>query len=371
MLIKFEVENFKNFKEKLVFDLSASTVYEFNNKIVTDGGNKKYLNKGVIVGENGSGKSNLGLAIFDIVKNLTENTVEQNSYFVYTNLDSDKKNAIFKYTFIFEEKLLVYEYAKSAYNQLVYEKIFIDNVEFISYDFINNIGYSKISGSENLRLNYDNNMNISRVKFILNTALLQENLENKIIIKFKKFIDRMLLFYSLEKRGYIGFKSAHEKISSVILEKSSIQELEEFLASMGIYYSLIEKEIDGEKNIYCRFKDRDVNYFNVISTGTSSLTLFYYWFLEMREMSFVYIDEFDAFYHFELSKKLVNKLINDLPNTQVFLTTHNTNLIQNNILRPDAYFKMDNNSVTSFEKLTDKNIKQAHDIQKMYKGGAF
>ncbi len=372
MLIKFEVENFKNFKEKVVFDLSASSDYNFSNEAIKNlKGNNSYINKGIIYGKNGSGKSNFGLALFDIISHLTNNNTRNEKYDVYMNLDSNKEVANFKYTFLFNDKYLVYEYSKTKFNELVYEKLSIDGEEFIQYDFRENRGSSIVEGAESLELVSENNVNISRVKFILNTAILKDTIENKVLIKFKEFVERMLLFYSTEERGYIGFTTGSEKLSKIILEKSSVKDFQEFLSSLDINYDLIEKEIDGEKGIYCRFENKDINYFNVISTGTSSLTLFYCWSLEMDKMSLVYMDEFDAFYHFELSQKLMKKIIERLPNTQVFLTTHNTNLIENDILRPDCYFQIFKNNIKSFEQLTDKNIKKEHNLQRMYKGGAF
>ena len=34
------------------------------------------------------------------------------------------------------------------------------------------------------------------------------------------------------------------------------------------------------------------------------MALFYYWYIRMEKASFVFIDEFDAFYHFELSESV-------------------------------------------------------------------
>ena len=64
-------------------------------------------------------------------------------------------------------------------------------------------------------------------------------------------------------------------------------------------------------------------------------------------------------------------LIKELKNSQVFLSTHNTDLISNDILRPDAYFLIRDNKIRSFDQITDKELRRAHNIQKMYKAGAF
>ena len=56
---------------------------------------------------------------------------------------------------------------------------------------------------------------------------------------------------------------------------------------------------------------------------------------------------------------------------QVFTTTHNTDLMSNDLLRPDCYFLLENNSINAISELTEKELRQAHNLQKMYKAGAF
>lgn len=93
----------------------------------------------------------------------------------------------------------------------------------------------------------------------------------------------------------------------------------------------------------------------------------------MEIASLVYIDEFDAFYHFELSKE-VQKLLNKLKGVQIFTTTHNTDLMSNDLLRPvrpDCYFLLHDNKISTLSKQTDKEIRKAHNLQKMYKAGFF
>ena len=90
----------------------------------------------------------------------------------------------------------------------------------------------------------------------------------------------------------------------------------------------------------------------------------------MEKASFVFIDEFDAFYHFELSESVQRKL-KGIRGVQIFTTTHNTDLMSNDLLRPDCYFLLRNNDIKAISELTEKELRQAHNLQKMYKAGAF
>jgi len=62
--------------------------------------------------------------------------------------------------------------------------------------------------------------------------------------------------------------------------------------------------------------------------GTVSLTLFYFWYQRLKDKekcSFLFIDEFDAFYHHALARTIIERL-KEVENTQVLLTTHNTSI---------------------------------------------
>ena len=83
----------------------------------------------------------------------------------------------------------------------------------------------------------------------------------------------------------------------------------------------------------------------------------------------MFIDEFDAFYHHELSRLIVEEL--KKLDIQFILTTHNTSIMTNVLLRPDCYFVMNKNEIKSLSKSTDKELREAHNLEKMYKAGSF
>lgn len=84
MLKKFSVENFKGFKNKITFDIGSPSNYNFNSEIIENG----CVTKGIIYGINSSGKSNLDLAIFDIITHLTDKQKLLPSYDYYLNMSS-------------------------------------------------------------------------------------------------------------------------------------------------------------------------------------------------------------------------------------------------------------------------------------------
>ena len=366
MLKKFSVENFKGFKDKITLDIGSPSNYGFHPEVIKD----CCITKGIIYGINGCGKSNLGLAIFDVITHLTEKQKLLQNYDFYLNMSGRKSFAEFEYTFVFDGHELVYRYSKTDVVVLKEESLSIDGKEVIYYDFLAKDGFTLLEGSDTLNASIKSDSPISRVKYVSSNSILADNAQNQTFKKFIDFVDRMLLFYSLDNRGYEGFMNGSEGIAEGIVNAGKVKDFQKFLKENDIDYDLYEHEVDGHKAIYCHFDNKDADFFKIASTGTRSLALFYYWYIRMGKASFVFIDEFDAFYHFELSES-VQKKVNEILGVQIFTTTHNTDLMSNDLLRPDCYFLLKDNSIMAIPELTEKELRQAHNLQKMYKAGAF
>ena len=84
----------------------------------------------------------------------------------------------------------------------------------------------------------------------------------------------------------------------------------------------------------------------------------------------MFIDEFDAYYHYELSETIV-KLIEKMSHCQAILTSHNTNLLSNRIMRPDCYFILSDGRLTSFANATKRELRAGHNLEKLYMSGEF
>ncbi len=369
MLKSFSVTNFKNFKNSLSFVLDNPANYGFNTEAVRGG----VKTKGLIYGINGSGKSNLGLALFDIVVHLTDKERILQKYRPYLNLDSKKPAAEFEYVFEFNDREVVYQYEKTSATDLVREKLTIGGAEVLSYDFARKSGHVELVGAESLQITSSlpgTTDVLSRVKFVRNNAILQDNETNRAFASFMSFVDSMLMFYSLDQNGYQGLSVGSDGITQGIIRANKVDEFRRFLSDQGIDYDLVPMDVDGQKELYCRYGNASVPFMSVASTGTRSLALFYYWYVRMATASFVFIDEFDAFYHFELAEQIV-LMLRGLKGPQVFLTTHNTDLLSNELLRPDVYFYLRGELLDSLDHLSEKELRSAHNLQKMFKAGSF
>ncbi len=368
MLRKFKVSNFKSFKNELVLDLSETNGYEFNKNCIKNG----IVNCALIYGYNGCGKSNLGLAIFDIIEHLTDKNRDELKYKFYLNaFNKDLNYAEFCYEFLINNKIVKYEYKKSDYKTLLFEKFSINDEEFVLFDrLISNEFSVKFRGAETLNKIINDNQ-ISALKYIKNNTVLEQDENNQTFNLFYNFIERMLIFRNLEDRWYLGLDVGIRYLADEIINKDKVKDFEKFLNDANVECKLdVVTELD-KKTLVFNFEGKHIPFFEIYSTGTSALTLFYFWFQRLKEskVSFLFIDEFDAFYHHELSALIVEKLKSS--GIQFILTTHNTSIITNDILRPDCYFLMNKEKIQSLAKRTSKELREAHNIEKMYKAGTF
>lgn len=369
MLTKFEVKNFKNFGETLVFDLKETNGYEFNKECLVNG----IVNKAIVYGYNGVGKSNLGFALFDLISHLTDRHKGEKSYGNYLYAGSNCNMATFKYNFSFKNGDVSYEYGKSDLETLVYEKLIINNQEFASIDRRkNSTAFIDASGAETLKRDLGETL-ISIIPYIKNNSILESNSNNNCFNEFITFVNGMLFFRSLDHNHYIGYEQGSNGIESDIIEKNHVMDFESFLNEAGIKCKLTI--VNGEEKTYLAldFNGKKIRFFDVASQGTKSLALFYYWYQRLvssdSKVTFLFVDEFDAFYHYSLSI-LIIKMLKDIK-AQVIVTTHNTSVMTNDLLRPDCYFFIDEAGIHSLSNSTSKELREAHNIEKMYRAGAF
>jgi AAA15 family ATPase/GTPase len=370
MLSKFSVKNFKGFSELITLDLSHTNNYEFNTNCIQNG----VIKDSIIYGYNGVGKSNLGLAIMDIVIHLTDKNRQLEMYQNFTNANNKNGTAEFSYTFKFGDSFLVYNYGKNTCEDIVYEQLLINDTEVVSYDRRKG-NFLKIDmpGTENLNKEI-NQIKISVLKYIKSNTVLPETDETILFNKFIFFVDNMLLFWQLDDRGYQGYETGSADMLSDIIKHGHFDDFRCFLKIAGLDSNIIyRKKNDDDYSFFYDFKDKSVSFWKACSTGTKSLVLFYFWLQRIKyedvKPSLVYIDEFDAFYHQRLAEFVVKELISNT--CQVLLTTHNTGIMTNDLLRPDCYFLMYKNRINSLASLTDKELRYGHNIEKMYRAGAF
>lgn len=374
MLKKFTVKNFRGFENEITLDLSSNRDYTFNDTLIKN----DLVNKSLIFGRNGSGKSNLGLAIFDLTWQLTENKkINPIDVIPYINGNSKPNtSAYFKYVFQFGNDEVIYEYEKYSYLSLKYERLYLNGIKLVEANFDTNTYNVEIEQAtpfmENLKKEQKNGNSIrndqSLIRLIYRNAILNENSPVK---KLMTFVEKMLWFRSLNGNNFIGYKKDPQYLSDMIATEENLQNLQNFFNDNGLDYKLsfVTDPVSNKTNIMASFKGATFPLESISSTGTDALLLFYCWSLEFKNISFLYLDEFDAYYHYETAEYVLN-IINKYP-FQSIITTHNTSLMSNRLTRPDCAFILTNKYVKNLCNCTEKEIREAHNLEKMYKGGQF
>lgn len=363
MLKLFEVFGFKNFLEPIRIDFSDVKNYHFNDSCVRNG----LLHKIIVYGKNASGKSNLGLAIFDIVSHLTSNNVTPGLYDYYLNVNNPRDYAEFRYVFAFDQHEVDYTYQKNEKQELIFERVLLDQNLLFHYDYKSESG--DLSGLEKLipTLNLSFRGNDSILKYAITNSALPDSHP---LYQMLRFVSRMLWFRSLNENRYIGYKSKSTDYYDFIFEGERLKVFEEFLHKAGIKENLtVITGPDGKERLYFD-TPRPLPFFQVASNGTRALYTYFYWTETAKDVSFMFIDEFDAYYHYELSETIV-KITEDMSSCQTILTSHNTNLLSNRIMRPDCYFILSDGSLTAFANATKRELRAGHNLEKLYMSGEF
>ena len=363
MLKKFAVTGFKGFKDRIELDLSKHRNYEFNGFAIKNG----IIKDGIIYGPNGSGKSNLGFAIFDILNHLSQKTKEPHHYVNAAYAGDPNGVMFFEYTFDFSGCLLEYSYEKDAKNIIRKEALLVDGRYAFNRDNGFEIDRAQFPLAEdNVKALRENPNNISIVNYLAATFPLPED---HYLNQLLRFVDSMLWFRCLESRGFMGLRAQGEPISEFIINNGLVDDFKAFLLEVSDQDYDFSEPLPGEKLLYCFIGGNKVSFIDVMSTGTSSLYLLYYWLQNIKDAKFLFIDEFDAFYHFKLAAAVCRRLFRY--DCQILLTSHNTFLMSNDILRPDCNFILNHNEIKALCDCTDKDLRFGHNIEKLFRGGAF
>ena len=365
MLVKFAVTNYRGFAQRIEWDLSKPSNYSFNTFAIKNG----IIKNGILYGPNGSGKSNFALSLFDIVKHLSQRWRPSDYYNNFVFAGKPTSLVSFEYTFRFGQDELYYTYKKGLTGIIRSEKLLVNG----------NLVFSRTEGTQlelsseypidsTVRSNLSDNVNnVSIVNFLLATYPLPAN---HYLFRLQEFVNSMLWFRCLEQREFIGLVSAPINLDEYIIKEGLVKDFSSFLQRVSEQTFNFVTPAKGDRVLQCIFNSNKVTFDSIASTGTHSLMLLYYWIKQMSNASFVFIDEFDAFYHYDLSYKVCKELFL-LDNCQIFTSSHNTYLMTNDLLRPDCNFIINNNKIKPLTDCTDKELRFGHNIEKLFRGKAF
>ncbi len=373
MLLRFAIQNFRGFLERMEWNLNHPRNYDFHTHAVKDG----VVRNGIIYGPNGSGKSNFSLAIFDLVNHLTQKVKKEDYYLNFVNAGNIDAPVVFEYTFRLGGQELYYKYAKDFRGKLVDELMTLDGKSFL----VRNRKTIEVSGftiADPIRKTFlESESPVSLVSYVWSNYPLPED---HVLLQLRRFVDSMLWYKCLDRREFIGLDNSVTHIEEYLVRNNLIDDFTNFLSSVsGQQFDFEVSSVDinvpnGHPTLQVRYGQEAVSvlypFLQIASTGTQALELFYFWTKKAQKSSFIFIDEFDAFYHFDLAFKVCEYLFKSIDG-QAFVSSHNTYLMTNDLLRPDCNFILSDNKIKPLVECTDKELRFAHNMEKLYRGGTF
>lgn len=361
MLKKFTVSNYKNFKDEISLDFSKIGEYSFN---------MDSLSMRLIYGRNATGKTNFGRALLDI-KILLYGMFRNDENSVLINADSQDTEK-FIYEFQFGSDEVTYKYSRFANTELCDEELYINGEAIIKCDFKNSKfdfqGLSIISAETVNTKRYlnkdemDNEYVLPFLRWLINNTAFSDD---SVLIQLSKYVRKMDMITVGHDLLYSNRNFLENLKNPVYLHN-----FEDFLNLMGIECKLVLKELpDGQVELYFAHK-KLVPFYRTASSGTLALTSLYQ--KIVSNPSLIYIDDFAAFYHYEMAEKLICYFKDKYPECQFIMTSHNTNLMTNKIMRPDCLFILSSRgTLTALCDATERELREGHNLEKMYISGEF
>lgn len=191
---------------------------------------------------------------------------------------------------------------------------------------------------------------------IVKHALVFGGIDSRVQIDVGEFISSVSLFGITNK--YEMRKCWSSFIELAKCNPNLIDGLKKFLLKFGLSCNDISIGIGYDQ--LC----------NLTSSAELSLIEYFAWKSLLTKDKILLLLGFpDAFLDFKSARILVEDL-NSL-DAQTIMFTNNVTLLDNDITRPDCCFIATKDGIKSFDKSTDREIRQAHNLEKMYVNGVF
>ncbi len=365
MLKRFTVDGYRNFPIPVTFDFAASRDYQFAENNVKDG----IVTTALLIGRNASGKSNFGSSLFDITLGFpgaSDKTDQDERLFL--NADCGRGTAKFSYVFEFYGREINYSYEKTSPTTWLHESLLIDGERI--FDFNNARGVFEDNHLERIGapgINFEFfDTSLSLLSYI--TSSLPTSVLG-VLAELRRFISRMRLI-RMDGFRLKGFEI--RKVVDKIIREDKVAEFESFIRDFGVDETLIvAKEPDGSSVLYFDHPMRFVPFIEACSSGTRTLVKLFSE-LELKESaSFLFIDEFDAFCHFEMAESLL-KFFASKTDCQILCSTHNTSLVKNGVMRPDCVYQISaKEGIRTLAESTERELRLGNNIEKLLRAGEF
>lgn len=349
MLTHFAVTNYKNFKDRIEFDMTNNN--QCNGPLL-------------IYGANGTGKTNLAQAIFDI--RFLVSSEDNRLMSICANANSHVQSMLFEYTFKIGEHIVKYRYERDDDYVFYYERFVIDSQVLFEYHLQNRKAvFSAFNDNYVSQFAVDSYIanssgTLSFLKYILVGTLIGSD---AIISEFIGELRGMFLMY-----GSFGKLNRERFVKSLASNTQLLSQFKDFIASLGFKEPLCIIGYSSEPVLAIEYA-KPLPFFDYASAGLQSAAkLFYTLYCRVNPLRFVFIDEFDATYHYQLAKTVLSNL-EKLKGVQIVLTTHNIALL--NITNYTNIAILEEGKILPIADKTNRDLSLGFNLEQLYRAGEF
>ena len=396
MILEFSVKNFLSFKEKVTFSMIANSNKELNDNYVEIGGNK-VLKSAAVYGANASGKSNLFKILTLVVLMLrSSNSVDINAKLPLIPFKLDKgsvnKPSEFEIKFILDETRYVYGFIADKdkiYDEYLY--YYPNGRETKIFDRTNINEYSYTQKDEKILREIETknaqnkfflatatNWNFDKTKaaynFLTNGIGTCNNLEILKNMAYKMYETNpdYLKDFAIDFLQKADFNIEDYQISQIDVPGEFLTAIPEFITKT------LPDKLKAYQVLF-KHKNSD-NYLSIDeeSLGTQMIFAFIPFLADsLKNKKVLIIDELDKSLHSFLVQYIV-EIFNDAEinknGSQLIFNTHDTNLLDLNILRRDQIWFTEKNSETGesdLYSLSDFSVRKQENVEKGYMLGRY
>lgn len=372
MLEKVVLNNYTTFVNETTIDFLATNYKFLENENV---GNNRILKGALFVGENASGKTQILKAINFLLELLFSNS--EIDFMSRKSFYTTKNNYNLKYYFLVEDYKLSYELEFSV-DKIVKEKLCLNNQVILD-----RIG-------SNAEFNYNDKKYFKdlsdKLLFLRRIYFDTHFYDDKILNKWFDFLKNSV-YVNCYNREIFNFSN------SVLLEdeyydKSGTSEINKFFNKINynqtIAYDVETPDNGGIFKMKSKNNDKFLSFMkegtNVYipdifeSTGNNTLIHLLPVFLHATKNDcMIIVDEFSSGLHNELEECLIKYFNHYSKNSQLFFTSHSTNILNNTIIRPDQVYSVSfkGKKGSSIKRFSDEMPREAQNTEKMYLNGVF
>lgn len=388
MILEFSISNYMSFKEKVTFSMLANSSkgLDDNYIIVND---RKILKTGAIYGSNASGKSNLFKALQTIslmLKNSNNIDINATLPIIPFKFDNDyiTKASEFEIKFIINNIRYVYGFIadkNKIYDEYLYN--YPNNRETKIFDRTNVKEYTYPQKDEKILKEIEEKN--SQNKFFLATATNWNYEKTKPAYDF--LTNGIITFFNMEELKNIAFNIYDNNDNNLknfalnFLKKADLNIEDYKISSMSIPEEFLKNTRVSVKTYQILFKHiGSDNYlsFDEESLGTQIVFTFIPFIANtLNKQKVLIVDELDKSLHPFLVQYIVEKFNNPEINkngSQLIFNTHDTNLLNLNILRRDQIWFTEKNNETgesSLYSLSDFSVRKKEIVEKGYMLGRY